>query len=44
MNTPQILTPLSQEKLDKIYADVLLIEKKAVINLYMKQLDFKDLN
>lgn len=37
-------TPLSQEKLDKIKADAQLIEKKAVINFYMKQLDCKDLN
>ena len=44
MNTPQIHTPLSQEKLDKIQADARLIEKKAVINFYMKQLDCKDLN
>ena len=44
MNTPQIHTPLSQEKLDKIQADTRLIEKKAVINFYMKQLDCKDLN
>lgn len=44
MNTPQIHTPLSQEKLDKIQADARLIEKKAAINFYMKQLDCKDLN
>lgn len=44
MNTPQIHTPLLQEKLDKIQADARLIEKKAVINFYMKQLDCKDLN
>ena len=37
-------TPLSQEKLDKIEADVRLIEKEAVINHYMKRLDCKDLN
>ena len=44
MNTPQIHTPLSQEKLDTIHADTRLIEKKAVINFYRKQLDCKDLN
>lgn len=37
-------TPLSQEMLDKIKADAQLIEKNAVINHYMKQLDCKDLN
>ena len=37
-------TPLSQEMLDKIEADARLIEKKAVINHYMKRLDCKDLN
>ena len=37
-------TPLSQEMLDKIEADARLIEKNAVINYYMKQLDCKDLN
>ena len=42
MSTPH--TPLLQEKLDKIQADARLIEKKAVINFYMKQLDCKDLN
>lgn len=42
MSTPH--TPLLQEKLDKIKADARLIEKKAVINFYMKQLDCKDLN
>ena len=44
MNTPQIHTPLSQEIRNKIQADARLIEKKAVINFYMKQLDCKDLN
>ena len=37
-------TSLSQEMLDKIEADAQLIEKNAVINHYMKQLDCKDLN
>ena len=37
-------TTLSQEMLDKIQADAQLIEKNAVINYYMKQLDCKDLN
>lgn len=36
-------TPL-QNVLDKIQADARLIEKKAVINFYMKRLDCKDLN
>ena len=33
-----------QNILDKIQADSQLIEKNAVINHYMKQLDCKDLN
>lgn len=37
-------TPLQKDVLDKIKADAQLIEKKAVINFYMKQLDCKDLN
>ena len=37
-------TPLQKNILDKIQADARLIEKNAVINHYMKQLDCKDLN
>ena len=35
---------VEKDVLDKIKADARLIEKKAVINFYMKQLDCKDLN
>ena len=38
------MNTLLQNVLDKIQADSQLIEKNAVINHYMKQLDCKDLN